>query len=225
MRRGDDAGDARVERELQDHAPHRRRRCLHGVHQPRRRAVEQEPDEQERQVEDVEVERVQRLAGRREVADEIGDAERDDRATSGSASARATGPGGIVRGTGAVGPTSPRRRGRCRDRAPCVPRPAGGVASHITVVTTTISIDDRHEALPEEDRVAEADEPAGDDAAVGDDVADLRLQRARRGHLQRRRAAQPLRPDAAEAEEARRARARGSRRPRRGARPRAPAPR
>ena len=36
----------------------------------------------------------------------------------------------------------------------------------------------------------------------GDDIADLRLERSRRGHLQRGRSAQALRPDAAEAEEA-----------------------
>ena len=44
VRRRDDAGDAGVERELQDDAPHRRRRVLHGVHQPRRRAVQQEAE-------------------------------------------------------------------------------------------------------------------------------------------------------------------------------------
>ena len=46
--------------------------------------------------------------------------------------------------------------------------------------------------------------PARHEAAVRDDVADLRLERAGRRHLQRRRPAQPLRPDAAEAEKARR---------------------
>ncbi len=46
--------------------------------------------------------------------------------------------------------------------------------------------------------------PPGTIPPCGDDVADLRLQRARAGHLQRRRPAQALRPDAAEAEEARR---------------------
>ena len=61
----------------------------------------------------------------------------------------------------------------------------------------------RHEALPEKDRVREADDAAGHDAAVRDDVADRRLQRARRRHLQRRRSAQALRPDAAEAQKAR----------------------
>ena len=44
--------------------------------------------------------------------------------------------------------------------------------------------------------------PPGDQAAVRDDIADLRLQRAGRGHLQRGRSAQALRPDAAEPKEA-----------------------
>ena len=48
------AGDAGVERELQDHAPHRRRRRLHGVHQPRRRPVQQDADHQKRKIDDVE---------------------------------------------------------------------------------------------------------------------------------------------------------------------------
>ena len=51
---------------------------------------------------------------------------------------------------------------------------------------------------------AERDDAAGHQAAGGDDVADLRLQRARRRHLQRRRSAEALRPDAADAEDARR---------------------
>ena len=38
---------------------------------------------------------------------------------------------------------------------------AGGVASHITTTTTTISINDRHEALPEEDGVAKRNQAAG----------------------------------------------------------------
>jgi hypothetical protein len=60
MRRRDDAGDAGVKRKLQDDAPHRRRRLLDGAHQPRRRLVQQEADQQEREVEDVQVQRVQR---------------------------------------------------------------------------------------------------------------------------------------------------------------------
>ena len=63
--------------------------------------------------------------------------------------------------------------------------------------------DDRDEALPEEDRVAERDDPAGHQSAGGDDLANLRLQGAGARHLQRRRSAQALRPDAADAEEAR----------------------
>ncbi len=50
--------------------------------------------------------------------------------------------------------------------------------------------------------MAETDDPCRDDSACGDDVADLRLQCPRRGHLQRGRSAEALRPDAAEAEEA-----------------------
>ena len=95
------------------------------------------------------------------------------------------------------------RRDRCPRSRAVLPRPAGGVASHITPTTTTISTATDDEALPQEDRVAERDDAAGHDAAVRDDVADLRLQRAGRRHLQRRRSAQALRPDAAEPEEAR----------------------
>ena len=62
VRGGDDAGNARVERKLQDDAPHGRRRGLHGVHQARGCAVQQQPDQQERQVDDIEVERVERVA-------------------------------------------------------------------------------------------------------------------------------------------------------------------
>ena len=69
--RGDDAGDARVERELEDHAPDRRRRALHGVHQARRSLVQQKTEEQKGEVDGVEVDRVQRLAGLHEVANQI----------------------------------------------------------------------------------------------------------------------------------------------------------
>ena len=60
----------------------------------------------------------------------------------------------------------------------------------------------RQEALPEKNRMAERDEPARDHAVVGDDLPNLRLERSRRGHLQGRRSAQALCPDAAKAEEA-----------------------
>ena len=59
------AGDAGVERELEDDAPDGRRRVLHGVHEARGRVVQQETEEQESEVDDVEVERVQRFAGLR----------------------------------------------------------------------------------------------------------------------------------------------------------------
>ena len=62
--------------------------------------------------------------------------------------------------------------------------------------------EDRHEALPQEDRGRKRDDAARDDAAARDDVADLGLQRTRGGHLQRRRSAQALGPDAADAEDA-----------------------
>ena len=52
------------------------------------------------------------------------------------------------------------RRDRCRDRARSGRGPAGGVASHITVVTTIISTTTDTQALPEEDRVRERDDPA-----------------------------------------------------------------
>ena len=60
----------------------------------------------------------------------------------------------------------------------------------------------RRQALPQEDRVREADDAAGHHAALRHDVADLRLQGAGRGHLQRRGAAEALRPDAAETQDA-----------------------
>ena len=78
MSAGDDAGDACVERELEDDAPHRGRRLLHRAHQTRRRLVQQEAEHQERQVQDIEIERVQWIAGGRKVAREIGDAQRHD---------------------------------------------------------------------------------------------------------------------------------------------------
>ena len=85
------------------------------------------------------------------------------------------------------------------------PRPAGGVASHMTAVTTTISIDDGERGSATGRSCGGSGMmPPGTRPPCGDDVADLRLQRAGRRHLQRRRAAQPLRPDAADAEKARR---------------------
>ena len=61
---------------------------------------------------------------------------------------------------------------------------------------------DRGKTLPEKDGVPKGDDSVGDKAAVRDDLADLRLERAGRRHLQGGRAAQALGPDAAEPEEA-----------------------
>ena len=206
VRRGDHAGDAGVERKLQDDAPDGRRRVLDGAHQPRRRSVQQNAEQQKREVQDVQVERVQRLAGRREVAHEIDAAESDDdprqqrgmlEPLPGRERARHGGRR-FVRSSSRV-----RREGRCRGLARSALCRRGGVASHMTSVTTTISTSDRAQALPEKDRVPEGDDAAGHHAAGRDDVADLRLQRAGRRHLQRRGSAEALRPDAAEAQEAR----------------------
>ena len=82
-------------------------------------------------------------------------------------------------------------------------RPAGGHAAAITAATTAISMATDSEALPREDGRAQRDEPIGHRAPRRHDVADLRLQLPRRRHLQRRRAAQALRPHAARPEEAR----------------------
>src|SRR5438105_3900465 len=59
---------------------------------------------------------------------------------------------------------------------------------------------DRHgdEALPEKDRVAEWNDAAWHETARRYDLANLRLKRTGRRHLQRSRSAQALRPDAAE---------------------------
>jgi len=58
----------------------------------------------------------------------------------------------------------------------------------------------REHRLPEKDRVPERDDARWHDAAMRDDVANLRLQRARRGHLQRGRPREALSPDAAQSE-------------------------
>src|SRR5262249_17114539 len=63
--------------------------------------------------------------------------------------------------------------------------------------------DDRDQALPEKDGVGEPDDAPGDKANMRKQFADRRLKRTGRGHLQRRRSAQPLRPDTARAEKAR----------------------
>ena len=94
-------------------------------------------------------------------------------------------------------------RDRCPCRAPCAPRPAGGVASHITSVTTTISTRTETRLCHRKIVWVKLMIPPGTMPPPGDDLANLRLQGAGRGHLQRRRSAQPLRPDAADAEEAR----------------------
>ena len=91
-------------------------------------------------------------------------------------------------------------------------RPGGRAQAATTAPTTAISTATDDEALPREDRVAERDEPPGTRPPCRDDVADLRLQRARRRHLQRRRAAEALRPDAARGRGSSPPRARGSRR-------------
>ena len=78
MRGRDDAGDPGVERELEDDAPDGGRRGLHGVHQPRRRAVQQEAEQEEAEVDDVQVDGVQRLGRLREVPHDVGGADADD---------------------------------------------------------------------------------------------------------------------------------------------------
>ena len=107
---------------------------------------------------------------------------------------------GVMSAGGACGGSSP-SRAMPRSRAVRA-RWAGGVASHITVDHDDDLDQHRDQALPQEDGVRQADDAVGHHALVGDDVADARLERARSGHLQRRRAAQPLGPDAAEPQDA-----------------------
>ena len=160
-------------------------------------------DEQERRVDDVEVERVQRLAGARRSSarDRSRRARRSSHVRSGECSSQA--PGVIGRAGCRWLARSRSCRDRCRDRAPSSPARAGGVASHITAVTTTISTTTETKLCQRKIVWRKGMMPPGTMPPCGDDVADLRLQGAGRGHLQRRRSAEPLRPDAAEAEEAR----------------------
>ena len=126
MRRGDDAGDAGVERKLQDHAPHRRRRVLHRAHQPRRRPVQQEAEQQEREVQDVEVQRVQRIAGLREVArrDTRRRARRPATSASGECSSRCAGQCERSRAFRALAGSAVLRSAVVRGRCPRSPRRA-----------------------------------------------------------------------------------------------------
>jgi hypothetical protein len=64
MRRRDDRRNTRIERKLQDHAPHRGRRRLHRIHQTRRSLMEQDAYHQERKVDDVDGECVERIGAR-----------------------------------------------------------------------------------------------------------------------------------------------------------------
>ena len=120
---GDDARDAGIERELEDDAPNGRRRRLHGVHQARRRFVQQETEEQKGEVDDVQVDRVQRLAGLHEVANQIRAADEDDQPVEDRGMFEPLARESVSRRPAAV--RSPPRRARCRDRAPsCRARPA-----------------------------------------------------------------------------------------------------
>ena len=147
-----------------------------------------------------------------EVADQIGAAERDDEPGEQSASARATAPGSDgcptpgLRGRGRMGvrPLSVPGAEVDPEIARRAPAPGGRRRQPHHEGDDDHFDRDRDEALPEKDRVAERDDAARHHAAVRDDVADLRLQRAGGRHLQRRRSAEALRPDAAEAEHARR---------------------
>src|SRR4051812_22513587 len=78
MRGGNDACDACVEGELQDDAPDCGRGVLHRMHEAGGRFVQEKSEEQEREVDDVEINRVQRLAGLHEVAHEISAAEENN---------------------------------------------------------------------------------------------------------------------------------------------------
>ena len=147
-----------------------------------------------------------------EVADQIGAAERDDEPGQ---DRRVLEP--LPRGRTGVRSRSARAVRRClspwsvRRRAevdPEVARRAAAAGGRRRQPHHERDDDhlDRHrgEALPEKDRVAERDDAARHHAAVRDDVANLRLERAGGRHLQRGGSAEALRPDAAEAEHARR---------------------
>ena len=197
--RGNDPRDARIEWELEDDAPDGRRRTLHGVHQARRSFVQQKTEEQKSEINDVQVDRVQRLAGLHEVADQIRAADEDDEP---------------VEDRGMFEPLARSRFLDCRRRfdlrlaendaeiARRLPAPGRRRYQPHHGRDHGDLDDDGHEALPEKNRVAERDDSARDHAVVGDDLPDLWLQRSGRCHLQRSRSAQALRPDAAEAEEA-----------------------
>ena len=175
---GDHAGDAGIERKLQDDAPDRRRRVLHRAHQPRRRA---------------DGGRNADAAGTRssgcsafsafsgslalhEIANEIERRRARRRSTSSSGSARAHCPGVL-----AAAPRRPARfrgiarRSMPRSAAPsCLARPAASPATSPSS-TTTISIDDRDRRSATRKIVwRNGMMPPGTMPPCGDDVADLR---------------------------------------------------
>ena len=112
----DDPRDAGVERELEDDTPHGRRRALHGVHEARGSFVQQETEEQKGEVDDVEVDRVQRFAGLHEVADQIRAADENNQPVEDRGMFEPLARSRFHDWQPAV--RSPIFRERCRDRAP-----------------------------------------------------------------------------------------------------------
>ena len=142
--------------------------------------MQQETEEQKGEVDDVEVDRVQRFAGLHKVADQIRAADENNQP---------------VEDRGMFEPLARsrfhdwHRRFDLRfseDDAEIARRFAapGGRRDQPHHGSDERDLDDdRREALPKKDRVAERNDSARDHAVVGDDLADLRLQRSRCSHL------------------------------------------
>ena len=193
---GDHAGDAGIKRKLKDHAPDRGGGGLDRVHQPGRRSVQQDTKQQERQVHGIDGDGVDRVRRAHEVAHEIGAAEcHDEQGQNGRV---------FEPGAGRHLPAVDDRRFRIDEVDAKVrgrPRPSSRWGRQPHQQRDHDDLDDhRDQALPQEDGVGEREQSARDHAAR-DNLANLRLQGSGRGHLQRRRAAQSLCPDAAQAQE------------------------
>src|SRR5437868_8539289 len=150
------------------------------MHEARRSFMQQETEEQKGEVDDVEVDRVQRFAGLHKVPDQIRAADENNQPVED------------------WGMFEPLARSRFHDWhrrfdfrfsendaeiARRFAAPGGGRDQPHYGSNERDLDDDRRQALPEKDRVAEWNDSARDQAVGGNDLADLRLQRSRCSHL------------------------------------------
>src|SRR4051812_10746006 len=198
MSRGNDARDSGVEWELEDDAPNRRGRALDRVHHSRGGFVEEKTEQQESEIYGVEIDRVERLARLHEVTHQVGAADQDDEP---------------VEYGRMLEPLTRRRPGwrrRCyylgvaqiNAQLFCGFGASGrrGYQPHHRRHQCDLD-HDRHQTLPKKNGVLKGDDPARDNSAGCNDVANLRLKGAGRRHLERGRSTQPLGPDAPDPEE------------------------